>query len=257
MSHESVEAAMEKFRNAGETGEVYGTPINHEGGVYFYAVYKKDNHAVGVIIVTADGEVLSLDQIKEVLYIALGAYSTALIIMGEFRQWAQAPTELLKKQIGVLTKVESSFDLPDDIGKAFAQFKNVPKTLLEEQEKLVIAVQEGVKYNQNILEITSDTERRMTEYFIRIMGCKYKQHVSMVDTYEDRKKVLDYLKGQVTMFQPKKWLLYNDLKAQHQAFSVSKADLQAHEDVKDDIYGQEARKEVFKQTLRTARNPKV
>ncbi|MHB8074228.1 hypothetical protein [Desulfosporosinus fructosivorans] len=43
----------------------------------------------------------------------------------------------------------------------------------------------------------------------------------------------------------------------HQAFSVSPADLQAHEDVLDDIYGEAASKEVFKGTMKRNRNPKV
>ena len=45
--------------------------------------------------------------------------------------------------------------------------------------------------------------------------------------------------------------------AQHRAFSVSPVDLQAHEDVKDDIYGEAASKEVFEGTMKRNRNPKV
>jgi len=259
MSDESfeVEAIVEKFKNTGEEAELYRTPIKHQGVVYRYAAYKKNNQVVGQIIVTTDGKVLSLNQIREVLWIAVGVNSTATYIVGELRQWAQAPTESLRKQLAVLNSVEKSFDMPDVIKISFDQFKNVPKTLLEEQAKLVQAVQEGVEYNKAILEITIETDKRMTEYWKRIMGSKYKQHVSMVDTYEDRKKVLDYLKGQVTIFKPKKWMLFNDLKAQHQAFSVSPADLRAHEDVKGDIYGEAASKEVFKGTMKRNRNPKV
>jgi hypothetical protein len=252
-----VEDTVEKFKNKGEQVETYKTPINYDDVVYHYAVYRKNNQVVGQIIVTTDGKVPHLDQIKEVLWIVVGVNSTVSSIWGEFREWAQAPTELLRRQSWVLNSVEKSFDMSGGIQKSFAQFKNVPSTLLEEQIKMVQAVKEGVEYNNNMQEITVETAKRMTEYWKRIMGSKYKQHVSMVDTYDDRKKVLNYLKGQVTIFQPKKWMLYSDLKAQHRAFSVSPSDLKAHKDVKDDIYGEAASKEVFKGTMERNRNPKV
>lgn len=252
-----VEDAVEKFKNKGEQVEIYKTPINYNDVVYHYAVYRKNNQVIGQIIVTTDGKVPLLDQIKEALWMVVGVNSTVSSFWGEFREWAQAPTELLRRQLWVLNSVEKSFDMSDGIQKSFAQFKNVPSTLLEEQIKMVQAVKEGVEYNNNMQEITVETAKRMTEYWKKIMGSKYKQLVSMVDTYDDRKKVLNYVKDQVTIFKPKKWMLYSDLKAQHRSFSLSPADLKAHKDVKDDIYGEAASKEVFKGTMERNRNPKV
>ncbi|MEK6264315.1 MAG: hypothetical protein N2B06_06040 [Clostridium sp.] len=252
-----VEDTVEKFKNKGERVEIYKTPINYDDVVYHYAVYRKNNQVIGQIIVTTDGKVPLLDQIKEVLWMVVGVNSTVSSFWGEFREWAQTPTELLRRQLWVLNSVEKSFDMSDDIQKSFAQFKNVPSTLLEEQIKMVQAVKEGVEYNNAMQEITVETAKRMTEYWKKIMGSKYKQHVSMVDTYDDRKKVLNYVKDQVTIFKPKKWMLYSDLKAQHRSFSLSPADLKAHKDVKDDIYGEAASKAVFKGTMERNRNPKV
>ena len=96
-----VEATVEKFKNIGEEVEIYRTPINHEGVVYRYASYKKNNQVVGQIIVTTDGKVLPLARIKKVPWIAVGVNSTAMYISGELRQWAQAPTAVLKKQLRV------------------------------------------------------------------------------------------------------------------------------------------------------------
>lgn len=199
MSQELVESAIEKYRNSDEKVAVRLNPINHEGVIYRYVVYTKNNQVVGSIIVTTHGKVLPLDQIKGVLWIAVEVYGTALFIMGDASKWAKGSTKLFKRQLEILNKVENSFDMPAYIKNSFAQFKSVPKTLLEEQEKLALAVQEGVKYNlsQKDQEITTDTDKKMTEYFRTIRLSKYQQLNIMVVTHEDRKKVLDYLKGQV------------------------------------------------------------
>jgi len=259
LSHISVEVEtkVEEFKNAGEDVEIYKTPISYEGAIYHYATYKKKNKVLGQIVVTADGKVLPLEQIKEVLLIAFEVNSMATVILGEFKKWRKAPTKLLKRQLWVLNSVEKSFDMPDDIRKSFAQFKSVPTILLEEQLKLVQAVQDGIDYNNNILEITADTAIRMREYLRRIMGSKNKQQVSMVVTYEDRKKVLEYLKGQVSIFQLNKWMHYNDMLAQHRAFLVSPEDILAYEEGKGDICGEIANIEVFKGTMKSNRNPKM
>jgi hypothetical protein len=69
--------------------------------------------------------------------------------------------------------------------------------------------------------------------------------------------VLNYVKDQATIFKFEKWMLYSDLKAQHRSFSLIPSDLKAHKDVKDNIYGQAASKEVFSGTMERNRNPKV
>ncbi|HZK56084.1 MAG TPA: hypothetical protein VFC84_18155 [Desulfosporosinus sp.] len=259
MSQELVESAIEKFRNSDEKVAVRLNPINHEGVIYRYAVYTKNKQVVGSIIVTIDGKILPLDQIKDVLWMALEVYGTELFLMGDASKWAKGSTKLFKRQLEILSKVENSFDLPADIKKSFAQFKSVPKTLQEEQEKLAQAVQEGVEYNlsQKDQEITIDTDKRMTEYFRTIRLSKYQQLNIMVVTDEDRKKLIAYLGGKVSIMQPKKWLLYKDLKAQDRSFSVSGSNFQAYEDAKKDIWGEKAGKEAFKGTMKRNRNPKV
>lgn len=259
MSQEAVDSAIEKFKKSDEKVTVRLNPINHEGVIYRYAVYTKNKQVVGSIIVTIDGKVLPLDQIKDVLWIAVEVHGTELFLMGDASKWAKGSTKLFKRQLEILNKVENSFDLPADIKKSFAQFKSVPKTLQEEQEKLTQAVQEGVEYNlsQKDQEITIDTDKRMTEYFRTIRLSKYQQLNIMVATHEERKKLLDYLKDKVSIMQPKKWVLYKDLKAQDRSFSVSGSNFQAYEDAKKDIWGEKAGKEAFKGTMKRNRNPKV
>ncbi|WP_143085436.1 hypothetical protein [Planifilum fulgidum] len=150
--------------------------------------------------------------------------------------------------------------MPPEVQEAFDVFRDIPRKALEKQKEIreiVLSTAEMFEQLTTHYLITEEFFRDLESRFHRYIECLFIQHDVQVSTYEERKRFLGYLFSRLSITKVPLWWCYLHLKKHHRAMTVTnKEDLEAHEEVRNDLRRDKATEKVFKWVFARTRNPR-
>ena len=264
---EAVKKAAAMYKKPGESEDVGASRAWVSGQLYYYATYgqgKFDPNKIseGYLVIREDGSVPPFSEAKRPLRMINSTDGMFREILLQGTHYANRPTDNWEELGRLLNRIHTLLNepLPPDIQAAFDVFRSIPRKALERQQEIreiVLAVEKMYEELTTNYLITEEFYHRLDKYMDRYIECLFIQHDVQVSTYHERETVLGYLSSQVSITNFPLWWRYRRLKKHHRAMTITnKEDLEAHEDVRNDLRREKNTEKHFEWVFARTRNPR-
>ncbi|PRX39227.1 hypothetical protein CLV97_1279 [Planifilum fimeticola] len=262
---EVVSKTLEQYKRQGERYEIFPCRIEVNGNTYYGASYHLGQPITGYITIKEDGSVPSIN-LEEVefatrIYFELINISIALYDFG-FRIARKRHLGFMRRTLSILRWVERTMkhEMPPDIQQALEGFIKAPKETIDNHlrlKELVKKTDRHIKQNVKDQVVTPEDHKILGNYHYEFSRCATMQNVVQMKTYEDRKKVIQYLL-QRKKFLPAIALWFYHLRMHPDEERVKPKDREMMKEVID-VYingNMEREEKVFQKALEITRNPR-
>ncbi|SFG58070.1 hypothetical protein SAMN04488025_1523 [Planifilum fulgidum] len=264
---EAVKKAAAMYKKEGESENVGPSRAWVSGKLYYYSTYVRGKFnptktSQGYLVIREDGTVPPFSEAKKPLRMINSTDGMFREILLAGPRYANRSTYNWEELERLLNRIQDILNepLPPDIQTAFDVFRSIPRKALEKQQELREIVLDTEKMLHELSThyvITEEFVQRLRSRFYRYIECLFIQHDVQVSTYEEREKFLGYLSSRVSITRFPFWWCYRRLKKHHQAMTITnKADLEAHEDVRNDIRREKNTEKHFEWVFSITRNPR-
>ena len=264
---EAVRKAATSHKKRGENENIVPERAIISGIKYYCTIFYRgefdtDGHAEGYLIIREDGSVPSFSEAKRPLRMINSTDGMFREILLQGPHYANRPTDNWEELERLLNRIHTLLNkpLPPDIQAAFDVFRSIPRKALERQQEIreiVLAVEKMYEELTTNYLITEEFYHRLDKYMDRYIECLFIQHDVQVSTYHERETFLRYLSSRVSITRFPLWWCYRRLKKHHRAMTITnKEDLEAHEDVRNDLRREKNTEKHFEWVFARTRNPR-
>lgn len=262
---EVVSKTLEQYKRQGERYQIFPCRIEVNGSTYYGASYQLGQPATGYIIVQEDGSVpsLNLEEVELATRIAfeVSNINEALYTTG-FRVARKRHLGFMRRTLSILRWVERTMkqEMPSDIQQALDGFIKAPQETIENHLRLKELVKKADRLiTQKVKDqvVTPEDLKILNDYHYELWRCATMQNIVQMKTYEDRKKVIQYLFQKKKIF-PAIALWFYHLRMHPSEEKVKPKDREMMKEVIDVfIKGNMEREEkMFQKALAKSRNPR-
>jgi len=258
-----VVKTIEEHKREGEWYEVTPCRFYVDGNSYYSVSYHFGNTVTGYIEIKEDGSVPPIQEIEKVSRMShylsnihRALYSTAI------RVARKRHLGFMRRSLSILRWVERTMkqEMPPDIQQALEGFIKAPQTTIENHLRLKELVNNVDKEIKNIVKngfVTTEIMDDLINQHYELWKCAAMQNYVQMNTYEDRKKLIQYLFQKKKIF-PAITLWFYHLRMHPDKEKVKPKDREIMEDVlKVFIEGDMEREErMFQKALEITRNPR-
>ncbi|MBH8598799.1 hypothetical protein I8U19_11880 [Thermoactinomyces sp. CICC 10523] len=200
-----IQSVIEQHKQQGEYYNILPELILVQNQRYYGASYHRGNDVVGYIIIDENGMLPSRNGLDEHLLIAAGVSHIAQVYRTFFLKASKRKLTLTKMARNLLLKLKKSTEniKETDYQVSLDRFLEMTQTMLKEQELARNVTGEMTKFIEKGIQdgvLTLTLYEEMQEYQFKIGKAFFNQNYIQMQTYEDRKKVIDYLR------QYRKWM---------------------------------------------------
>ena len=261
-----VEEAVKQYVRTDEDYHIFRPAIRFNNVLYHYckiakgkATIEENDEVSGLLIVRDDGVVPQ--KTEEVISILrLGHHTNTLVyyIAVTGREWASVPIHMWEKLMNLLRKVEVAFlsEMPKEIQEALNAFKETAETMIREQKVLQDHVSKAMKVADEVTIVTPEIGQEIILYFEGMLGAKRNQHLAMLNSTQDRAKLLRYLARRIPFWHFRWWWVYLQLKKYHKIMTFTKKEIEDLQTAEEEGPPERARENAFRnELLPLLRNP--
>lgn len=235
------------------------------GSTYYGASYHLGQPATGYITIKEDGSVpsLNLEEVELATRIAfeVSNINEALYTTG-FRVARKRHLGFMRRTLSILRWVERTMkqEMPSEIQQALDGFIKAPQETIENHLRLKELVKKADRLiTQKVKDqvVTPEDLKILNDYHYELWRCATMQNIVQMKTYEDRKKVIQYLFQKKKIF-PAIALWFYHLRMHPSEEKVKPKDREMMKEVIDVfIKGNMEREEkMFQKALAKSRNPR-
>ena len=264
---EAVKKAVQMYKNIGEVENIRPSRAWVSGKLYYCATFihgkfDPNRTAEGFLIVREDGSVPPFSEAEKPLRMIDSTDAMFREILLQGPHYANRPTYNWKELDRLLRRIHALLNepLPPDIQAAFDVFQSIPRMALEKQQEIreiVLATEKMFHELTTHYLITEEFVQKLRSQFYRYIECLFIQHDVQVSTYHEREMFLRYLSSRVSITRFPLWWCYRRLKKHHRAMTITnKEDLEAHEDVRNDMRREKNTEKHFEWVFSITRNPR-
>jgi len=211
-----VRESLKRFVKGNERIDIFPAKILYEGSWYYYILFpESDDH----IIIRDDGVVPTLSQIEEVLMMgnATDTFAEKILVTGG--KWVRRQTnQAYKRLLLILKRIWDKYhhDLSEEMKQDYKEYMAVPEKILEKQKEIEVIVLEKAPViinriiNQGIL--THELYQQLFRYHNDMVKAGYLKNQILLDTQEQRNKVLGYLKKTIPFRHLRMKMYYWDMR---------------------------------------------
>ncbi|PRX38535.1 hypothetical protein CLV97_1519 [Planifilum fimeticola] len=262
---EEVMKTAAAYKRVGETENVGSFRALVSGKIYYYSTYVQgelNDHKrpTGYLVIRGDGSVPPLSEAKKPLRMINSTDGILREILLNGPSLANRPTDNWEGLEELLSRISNMLKcpLPADVQQALEVFRSIPERVLDKQREIREIVLNGEKLFEELTTdylITDAFYEKVESEFYRYVECQFVQHDIQVTTYPEREKFLQYLSSVVSITNFSLWRLYRSLKKHHHAMTITdKRDLEAHEDVRNDLRRDKNTEKHFEMVFNLTRN---
>jgi hypothetical protein len=255
-----IVSIIEQHKQPGEYYNIGPELILVRNERYYGASYHRGKDVVGYLFVDENGILPPKNKVDEHLLVAIGISHIAQVYRSFFLRAAKRKLTLTKMARNLLLKLKKSTQniKETDYQVSLDRFLEMTQTILKEQALAREVTGEMTKFIEKGIQggvMTLPLYEEMQEYQFKIGKAFFTQNYIQMQTYEDRKKVIDYLR------QYRKWwsalllsfyhrqLLTDEIKEKdRQDLELSKRRFLEEKKLHDD-------EEEFQKALSKVRNP--
>ena len=262
---EVVSKTLEQYKRQGERYQIFPCRIEVNGSTYYGASYHLGQPVTGYITIKEDGSVPSLNleevELATRMNFELSNISDALYRSG-IGVARKRHLGFMRRTLWILRWVERTMkqEMPSEIQQALEGFIKAPQETIENHLRLKELVKKADRLiTQRAREqvVTPEDHKILKDYHYELWKCATMQNYVQMKTYEDRKKVIQYLFKRKKIF-PAIALWFYHLRMHPNEEKVKPKDREMMKEVIDVfIKGNMEREEkMFQKALAKSRNPR-
>ncbi|PTX46632.1 hypothetical protein C8P63_1583 [Melghirimyces profundicolus] len=209
-----IQERIQEYQQQGERYVHFFCKIKYEEEYYFYLQYTPDQDG---LVIREDGQVPPKSEVKPVFFIAKSTDAIAQDISKIGKQWAGRTIRTHEKVLRLLEKVDQALrdQMPPDIVEDLEAFYRVPKTFIKQQQRIKEAYQKGMKIINQLSETkicTAESRETLDKYDMQMVKGSYLKNYVQIQTYEARKRLIDYIDSKVSISEFGLWWTVQRLK---------------------------------------------
>ncbi|MCS1350887.1 hypothetical protein [Mechercharimyces sp. CAU 1602] len=224
---EEVKKRMKEFHQNGELIDHFCCKIRMNGTDYFEITFSdsKDPSEVAKLIVRADGTIppvkeICHDNFEDVVWVSTSIDCSGSFIEKKGKKWSKYPANPYKRVIKLLSRINNIHrnEIPEEIQEAWKSFNQVAKGYINKQNTIRDSYEKGKIINERLFKTHIATLEDCNEldfYHTIMVRSAYDQNDMQLKTYEDRKKLLQYLFSHTKWFQIGCWIIIFELFYHH------------------------------------------
>lgn len=261
-----VEETVKQYVRKGEDYHIFRPAIKFNDVLYHYCKFAKgktrsdgDEELSGFLIVRDDGVVPpKTEEVISILRLGLHTNTMTFDIAVTGREWASLPIQMWEKLMSLLRKVGQAFqsEMPEEIREALSVFKETAETMSREQKLLQEHVSKAMKLAGEVTIVTPEIGQKIADHFDGLLEAKRNQHMAMLNSTQDRTKLLNYLARRIPFWHLRWWWIYLQLKKYHKLMTFTKEEIKDLQTAEEEGPPKRARENTFrKEMLPLLRNP--
>lgn len=232
----NVKESLNKLKNENEKIDIFPAKIMYGGCWYYYILFpESDDH----VIIREDGVVPPLSEIEEVLIMgnATDTFAEKILVTGG--KWVRRQTnQTYKRLLKLLERIWAKYvnDMSEEIKQDYMAYISTPKKILDRQKEIETIVLEKTPNLINRIKnegiLTHEMYQELFKYHNDMVKAGYLKNQILLETQEQRKRVLEYLKRLIPIWQLRMRMYYWELKHYEKYMRFSKEDQQMMEELK-------------------------